>query len=322
MGLKRSMFSKIIRAARKRLDQFLFGPDNTRWDFVRVGSALLVLGTLALLGLSDNYERLYGHYGMLPRTEAIDVVYWPGFLFLIKSDPAWIWGIYWATAAAALCLAVGLWTRIVAGVTFFLYVAMIQRNLISFNGECGILSFTLLALAFAEAPQRFSLDHLVLNNPLPAKTESWPARYLQMNLCMMYFFTTVGKVLGKWDIGTGEIWYQITLSEWFRFSNFDWLRAPWICWLAVHGSLLLEGSFAFLVWTRLRLPLVLLLISLHALIIVLFDNSLLFFNLAAIVALCGFLKTGDFDRVRVALSRAGLQPRRFWSSRESRANGV
>src|SRR4029077_757519 len=99
---------------------------------------------------------------------------WPGFLFLMKSDPAWIWRIYWATIAAALCLTVGLWTRIAAVVTFFLYVVTIQRNLISFNGECGILGFTLVALAFAPVPQRFSVDHLILKKPLPLRKESWP----------------------------------------------------------------------------------------------------------------------------------------------------
>ena len=105
---------------------------------------------------------------------------------------------------------------------------------------------------------------------------------------------------GDWHIGTGEIWYQITLSDWFRFSDVAWLRAPWICWLATNGSLLLEGSFAFLVWTRLRLPLVLLLIGLHVAITVLFCNALFFFNLAAITGLCVFFKTNDFGRVRSA----------------------
>ena len=294
------MPSTLIRATLGKLDEFFFGPDNTRWDLVRVGAALAVLLPLLLLGLSGNYERFYGHYGILPRSQALDAVYWPAFLFLMKSDPEWIWRIYWATAAAALCLALGLWTRIAAAATFFLYVAMIQRNLISFNGECGILGFTLLAVAFAPAPQRFSLDHLVLKKPLPAKTESWPARFLQFNVCMMYFFTTVGKLVGQWDVGTGEIWYQITLCDWFRFPNADWLRTRWTCWLAVHGSLLLEGSFPFLVWTRLRLPLVLLMITLHVVITVLFCNALFFFNFAAIAALCGFLKTTDFARVRTA----------------------
>jgi hypothetical protein len=292
--------STLIRATLGKLDEFFFGPDNTRWDLVRVGAALAVLLPLLLLGLSGNYERFYGHYGILPRSQALDAVYWPAFLFLMKSDPEWIWRIYWATAAAALCLALGLWTRIAAAATFFLYVAMIQRNLISFNGECGILGFTLLAVAFAPAPQRFSLDHLVLKKPLPAKTESWPARFLQFNVCMMYFFTTVGKLVGQWDVGTGEIWYQITLCDWFRFPNADWLRTRWTCWLAVHGSLLLEGSFPLLVWTRLRLPLVLLMITLHVVITVLFCNALFFFNFAAIAALCGFLKTTDFARVRTA----------------------
>jgi len=299
------VFSTIIRAALEQLNEFFFGPDNTRWDLVRVLSALSVLGILVLLGLSGNYERFYGHYGMLPRTAAIDVVYWPAFLFLMKPDPTWIWEIYWATVAAALCLALGLWTRIAAAATFFLYVAMIQRNLTSFNGEAGILALTLLALAFASAPQRFSLDHFLLKKPLPAKTESSPARFLQFNICMMYFFTTLSKLIGDWHIGGGEIWYLITLSDWFRFPDAEWLRARWICWLATNGSLLLEGSFGFLVWTRLRLPLVLMLIGFHVAIIILFCNALFFFNLAAIAGLCGFLKTTDFARLkRVRKQRA------------------
>lgn len=290
------MFSRITKFALRRLDAFFFGPDLARWDLVRVLSALCVLGPVLLMGYSGNYERLYGHYGMLPRAAAIDVVYWPAFLYLMKADPAWIWSIYWATVAASFCLLLGLWTRIAAAVTFFLYVAMIQRNLASFNGECGIISITLLTLAFAGAPQRFSLDHLILKKPLPAKTESWPARFLQFNICMMYLFTTAGKLGGAWDFGSGEIWYQITLSDWFRFPNVEWLRIPWVCWLAANGSLLLEGSFAFLVWTRLRLALVLLLIGLHVAIAILFCNALFFFNLAAIAGLCGFLKTTDFGR--------------------------
>ena len=294
------MLSKVIRAALKRLDRFFFAADETRWDLVRISAAVTVLVPLLLQCISGNYERFYGHWGMLPRNEAVDLVYWPAFLFLMKSDPTWIWKIYWATVAATVCLALGLWTRIAAAATFFLYVATIQRNLISFNGECGILSFVLLALVFAPAPQRFSLDHLVLKKPLPAKTESWPVRFLQFNVCMMYFFTTVGKLVGDWDVGTGEIWYQITLSDWFRFPDVEWLRARWICWLATHASLLLEGSFPFLVWTRLRFPLVLLMIGFHVLIAVLFSNAVLFFNLAAIAALFGFLKTTDFKRVTTA----------------------
>jgi uncharacterized membrane protein YphA (DoxX/SURF4 family) len=263
---------------------------------VRIGAAATVLLPLVLLGISGNYERLYGHWGMLPRNQAVEVVYWPGFLFLMKADPNWIWEIYWTTTVAALFLGLGLWTRIAAAVTFFLSVATVQRNLISFNGEHGILAFVLIALVFAPAPQRWSVDHLLLKKPLPSRAESWPARFVQFNVCLMYFFTTVGKLLGSWKPGSSEIWYQITLSDWFRFPEVEWFRTPWLSWLAVHGSLLLEGSFAFLVWTRLRFPLVLLLIAFHVMIAILFSNGVLFFNIAAIVALCGFLKTTDFRR--------------------------
>ena len=289
------MTSTVFRRLLSRADAFFFGPDTTRWDLVRWGSAFIVLAVLLLAGASGSYERFYGHHGSLPRAEAIDIVQWPAFLFLMKSDPAWIWRIYWATIASAVCLALGLWTRVAAAVTFFLYVAMIQRNGISFAGESGLLPFMLVALVFAPAPDRFSLDHRVLKKPLPARTELWPARFVQFNVCMIYFFTTVAKLTGTWDLGRGEIWYQITLSDWFRFPELEWLRARWICWLAVHGSLLVEGSFAFLVWTRLRVPMVLLLISLHAAIIFLFLNALLFFNVAAMTALCGFLREGDLN---------------------------
>jgi hypothetical protein len=81
------------------------------------------------------------------------------------------------------------------------------------------------------------------------------------------------------------------------------LRWPWICWLATNGSLFFEGTFPFLVWTRLRLPLVLILIGLHLAIIILFCNALFFFNLAAIAGLCGFLKTTDFRRRRAEIDR-------------------
>lgn len=301
------MFLTVIRRARARLNEFFFGPDNTSWDLVRIGAAITVLLPLLLLGVSGNYERLYGHWGMLPRNAAVDVIYWPGFLFLMKADPDWIWKIYWATMAAALCLAVGLWTRIAAAATFFLCVATVQRNLISFNGEHGILVFVLVALVFAPAPQRWSVDHLILKRPLPPRTESCAARFLQFNVCLMYFFTTVGKLLGAWKLGSGEIWYQITLSDWFRFPSMEWFRAPWVSWLAVHSSLLVEGSFPFLVWTRLRFPLVLLLIAFHVVIAILFSNGVLFFNIAAIVALCGFLKITDFRSPKNAVTKPAGQ---------------
>jgi hypothetical protein len=281
------------RALLVRIDAFFFGPDVTQWDAIRIGAALLVLGPLLLSGLSGNYERFYGHWGSLPRSEALDAIYWPGFIFLMNSDPAWIWRIYWATCATALCLAIGLWTRIVAVATWFLYIATIQRNLMSFNGETGILAFVLLGLALAPAPQRFSIDHLIRKRPLPDRAEMWPARFIQINMCLMYFFTTLAKLLGSWDLGSGEIWYEITLSDWFRFPEWEWLRAPWLCWLCVHGSLVLEGSFAFLVWTRVRVPLVVAMMCLHATIMALFGNALIVFNLAAIVGLCSFLKRGD-----------------------------
>jgi hypothetical protein len=289
----------VLRATSDKVDAFFFSPDTTRWELVRIGAAIVVLGTLLLTGFSGNYERLYGHWGSLPRTEALDVIHWPGFLFLLNSDPFWIWRIYGITCVMALFLAVGFWTRVAAVASWFLYIATVQRNLISFNGETGILAFVLLGLAFAPAPQRLSIDHLVLKRSLPTRGEMWPARFIQLNLCLMYLFTTVAKLLGSWDLGRGEIWYEITLSDWFRFTGWEWLRTPLVCWLAVHGSLLMEGSFPFLVWTRLRVPIVLAMMCLHAAIAVMFSNALFAFNLAAIVALCTFLRRDDFGARRV-----------------------
>jgi hypothetical protein len=293
-GSLRRAAQHVLRVALDKIDVFFFARDATLWELVRIGAAMVVLGALLLTGLSGNYERLYGHWGSLPRTEALDVIHWPGFLFLLNSDPVWIWRIYGATCLMAFCLTIGLFTRFAAFATWFLYIATIQRNLISFNGETGILAFVLLGLAFAPAPQRLSIDHLVLKRPLPIRREVWPARFIQLNICLMYFFTTVAKLQGSWDLGRGEIWYDITLSDWFRFPEWEWLRTPVVCWLAVHGSLLLEGSFAFLVWTRLRVPLVVAMMCLHAAIAVMFSNALFAFNLAAIVALCAFLRRGDF----------------------------
>jgi hypothetical protein len=112
----------VLRATSDKVDAFFFAPDTTRWELVRIGAAIVVLGTLLLTGFSGNYERLYGHWGSLPRTEALDVIHWPGFLFLLNSDPFWIWRIYGITCVMALFLAVGFWTRVAAVATWFLFI--------------------------------------------------------------------------------------------------------------------------------------------------------------------------------------------------------
>src|SRR5258708_30209659 len=94
-GPRPTVLSTVIRRALARLNKFFFGPDNACWDLVRISAAVTVLLLLVLLGISGNYERLYGHWGMLPRNVAVDTIYWPGFLFLMKADPNWIWEIYW-----------------------------------------------------------------------------------------------------------------------------------------------------------------------------------------------------------------------------------
>ena len=83
------------------------------------------------------------------------------------------------------------------------------------------------------------------------------------------FLHHVGETSGSWDVGHGEIWYEITLSDWSPFPRLGVASSPWLCWLCVHGSLAMEGSFAFL-WTRLRFPIVVAMMCLHAVIAVLF----------------------------------------------------
>ena len=71
---RRASVKKALRSARHvvlvKIDAFFFSPDTTPWDIMRIGAALLVLGPLLLSGFSGNYERLYGHWGSLPRSES------------------------------------------------------------------------------------------------------------------------------------------------------------------------------------------------------------------------------------------------------------
>jgi hypothetical protein len=55
----------------------------------------------------------------------------------------------------------------------------------------------------------------------------------------------------------------------------------------------MEGSFAFLVWTRLRFPIVVAMMCLHGVIAVLFCNALFVFNITSMVGLCAFLRRCD-----------------------------
>ena len=164
-----------------KIDAFFFAPDTTRWELVRIGAGHGGSRDAAshwAFGQLRSVSTVTGDRCRAGRPWTL--IHWPGFLFLLNSDPTWIWRIYAVTCIMALFLAVGLWTRVAAIATWFLYVATIQRNLISFNGETGILAFVLLGLAFAPAPQRLSIDYLVLKRQLPMHGEVWPARFIQL----------------------------------------------------------------------------------------------------------------------------------------------
>ena len=59
-GLQNAVRTRLSNCVRN-IDGFFFARDETPWELVRIGGALLVLGPSLLSGLSGNYERLYGH---------------------------------------------------------------------------------------------------------------------------------------------------------------------------------------------------------------------------------------------------------------------
>jgi hypothetical protein len=309
-----------------RWDRFWFEPEKTATlALIRICfGALVFFWTLSLLA---DRNAFFSAGGVLARQPASGE---PG------RDLVWgLLGISTSTAAvttvvvilliAALCLMMGLFSRLAALIVFIGVLSLERRNPFVLNSGDGLIRITAFFLMLAPSGVALSLDRLRKTRDrfweFPRRSP-WAIRLLQIQFSVLYLSTAWAKLRGvTWNDGTA-VSYALRIEDISRFGPPGWLtRSELTVNLMTYGTLCLELGLGILVWNRVLRPWVLALgVAMHLAI----DLTLRvgFFSYAVLVLYIAFLPP-DAVAARVLQLRdrlARVMSRRFFPfvSRERR----
>jgi hypothetical protein len=183
------------------------------------------------------------------------------------NDQPWQWSGYFAapdangirvlaglTLIAAILLTLGLATPVAAVVALVGFLSAANRAPLNTFGLDDTLGMLLIPLAIGPAGARLSLDWLLGAGGRDAKwsvAANVALRLIQVHLCVVYFFSGCGKMLGaSWWEGTA-LWGAAANVQ-YRTLDLTWLaRHPLVTNALTLGTLFWEVAYPALVWPRL-----------------------------------------------------------------------
>ena len=187
------------------------------------------------------------------------------------NDQPWHWSWYFpaqtllatksltaVSLLASISLSVGFLTRPTACIALAGYVSAVNRAPLNTFGFDDVLGIMLVPLIIGTAGARLSVDSIFWKKQSVPNTETTIAlRLIQVHLCILYFFSGCGKLLGaSWWEGTA-LWGAVANIQ-YRTIDLTFLAwHPLLINALTLGTLFWEVSYAALIWPRLTRPLVL-----------------------------------------------------------------
>jgi hypothetical protein len=209
---------------------------------LRIGLGALVIANVSTLWPHLDY--LYGDLGVSPASAACR----DGFarLSLLCHLPAWgPPAVIILFTAAALAFTLGLWTRLTAILTTFLYATIWWRSGVSWAGEHVFADFLFL-LCFARCGEVWSLDRLLRRrrgDPSLRAVPSWPRYLIILQLALSLGVNGWAKSGATWSSGDA-IYYVLAHDRFHRFPPWALLDAlglsltrllTWTAWITERG---------------------------------------------------------------------------------------
>lgn len=255
-------------------NEFWFTPTNpATLSMVRVLAGMLLFYTH--LVWSFDLSAFFGQNGWLPAQMMHDLqlatnageprLVWSYFNYI--QSPAILWTVHIAALVVFFLLTIGLFSRIMAVLAYVIAVSYANRVTPgAFFGLDVINCMLAMYLMLGPCGARYSLDRiwrLRRGGPVevaPSVTANLAIRLLQVNMCIIYVFSGLGKLQGAswWSgeavwISSANLEYQY-LIDMTRLANHPWLTA-----LMTYTIAFWELSYCALIWPRLTRPWVLLL---------------------------------------------------------------
>jgi hypothetical protein len=174
---------------------------------------------------------------------------------LRTSELTYFWLLWGITLLVALMLGLGLLTRVVGPLLWYLnlcWYAPVSYGTNSGDQVVQVIAF-LLAVTSVYAEKEFSLDAKIYKEGGDdRRMPSWALRLFQIQLCLLYFFSGFHK-LSSTDWYQGSALHYVCFQ--YTWSRFDmvWLTEyPMLTGMATYATLFYELLFfPVLVWPRL-----------------------------------------------------------------------
>jgi hypothetical protein len=176
-----------------------------------------------------------------------------------------MWTIHIAALVVFFLLTIGLFSRTMAVLGYLFAVSYVNRITPgAYFGLDKINCMLALYLMLGPCGARYSLDRLWRmrrGGPTevpPSSSANVAIRLIQVHMCIIYFFSGMGKLQGDlwWD--GSAVWYSLATLE-YQTLDMTWIVDHW--WLVnimTHVTVLWELSYCALVWPSLTRPWVLL----------------------------------------------------------------
>lgn len=212
-------------------------------------------------------EAFFGPEGWLPvnlmhQAQAGRPMVWSLFYYI--ESPALLWTVHIFALVVFFCLMVGLFSRPAAVLAYLLAISYANR--VTPGGYFGLDKINcLLAMYLMLGPcgARYSLDRLwrmrrgKAVHTQPSVSANFAIRLIQVHMCIIYFFSGLGKLQGPswWD---GEaVWMSVANLE-YQSIDMTWMADyPWLYNLLTHVTVFWELTYCFLIWNRFTRPWVL-----------------------------------------------------------------
>jgi hypothetical protein len=192
------------------------------------------------------------------------------YLWFIDSIPI-LWAHHLVAIAFSILMSIGLFTRFVIPVIWFMTLMVCHRMTGLLFGLDQIVMMVTMYLMVARSGDEISVDRYLhlrnaqatpgLNANAQASNVSIyntiAARLMQIHLCVIYLFGGLGKMRGEtwWD--GSAIWLSAVSYE-YQSLDLTWIgNFPVLMALAAHVTLFWETFYVCLVWPKMTRPWVL-----------------------------------------------------------------
>lgn len=241
-------------------------------ELLRIGLAgVLLLRGLCALGWAGE---IYGAHGILPWVVSelqlgawVPRMSWTTWAMApLGLDPDAAGKLIYILYLVALtALLLGAWTRGAALASLALHLILINSASLSVYGVDLYAKIGLFYLLLAQVGRRWSVDaHFAASGVVGS--DLWTrllCRMVQIHLSVAYLSAGYFKATGpQWWNGEA-IWRALQTPQFDRFHT-TWLAQwPWVSVLAGWGTLVLEGLYVLMIWSRWRGIWLALILSMH-----------------------------------------------------------